>query len=50
MCFFYVDKSVVGTVEPKCFFAKRDNKGELLSNKAFAWYILYTYLTTLDLR
>ena len=37
-------KSVVGTVKPFCFLAKRANKGELLSDKAFAWYILLPIL------
>ena len=50
LCFFYVNKILDGTVKPKCFLAKRANKGELMSDKAFAWYILYTYLITLDLR
>ena len=39
-----------GTVKPKCFSANIANAGEMWSDKAFAWYILYTCLTTLDLR
>ena len=42
-------KSVVGTVKPKCFSANSANAGEIVSDKAFAWYILCTYLITLDL-
>ena len=41
---------MVGTIKPKSFSANCVNAGEILSDKAFAWYILYTYFITLDLR
>ena len=49
LCFFYAKISVVGTVEPKCFSSNSTNAGEILSDKAFTHYILYTYLITFDL-
>ena len=40
---------MVETVKPKCFSANIANAGEVLSDKAFVWCILYTYLISLNL-
>ena len=34
-------KSLAGNVKPKCFSANSAISGEILSDKAFAWYDMY---------